>query len=233
MGPFPILMERVGVWQLVRELWRTWYAMLVRPKAFFGAIGRGGRPRLGNALGYAAIALFLYITIQSAFEAVLIQRFNAEGTYLAYYAAPYEAYGWPLSHLLSFGTVVLVLGGWSTAYLLNFAVNVWLFIRWYVHFGEMPSFRSIFVSSLYGASFVMLTFCLLSVPLMLLASRDDPALFYFFGPLTAESDTGRYQWVLYYFYVRAVSFTTNIMLHWGLVFTALAIGGFTLLSRLF
>ena len=51
--------------------------------------------------------------------------------------------------------------------------------------------------------------------------RDDPtALFYFFGPLTASGEP-RYEFVIAYIYMRAIAFTTNIMLHWGLTLTVL------------
>jgi len=102
-----------------------------------------------------------------------------------------------------------------------FGGAIWIFVRSYVHFGEIASPKSVFAATAYATSFVFLTFSLLSAPIFGLAAYNgDPALFHELGPLNA-SNNFKYELVLYYFYVRAIAFTTGIMLHWGIVFTIL------------
>jgi hypothetical protein len=162
----------------------------------------------------------------------LIHLFEYEGaTFVAYYAWEYEALGRPLAHVASFFTILAYFAALGALGVLNTAASSWLFLRWFVHFGETASFKAILVAVLYAASFVVLTFCLLSVPLILLSGRDDPtALFYFFGPMTTPGEP-RYELAIAYAYMRAIAFTTNIMLHWGLIFTVLLFGAVAWIAR--
>lgn len=220
-----ILTEPFGVGRLVRALLPVWYAILVRPKAFFGGIAGASGPLLRNALGYLAITLAIYVAIQTVFEDVLIRVFQYEGpTFLAHYAVSYEAYGRPFAEVAAFFAILVFFAAVCAFQVVYFAASTWVFVRSYVHFGEIASFKSVIVATAYATSFVMLTFSLLSLPLIALSARDDPASpFYVLGPLTmSDSSQSRYELVLTYFYVRAISFTTGVMLHWGLVFTILA-----------
>jgi hypothetical protein len=224
-----ILTEPFGFGRLIRALLPVWYATLMHPKQFFGAINRVSGPQLRNALAFMAITLALYVIIQTVFEEVLIRAFGYEGTtFVAYYAVDFAAYGAPVAEFVSFGTVFAIFAAVTGVSVFYVAASMWVFLRTFVHFGEVASFKSVLVAVVYAASFVTLTFCMMSVPLVLLADRDSPtSLFYAFGPLTASGDASpaMYQVALTYIYLRAVAFTTNIMLHWGLVFTILLVGG--------
>lgn len=232
-GPQQILIEPLSALRLARAVWPVWYAILMRPKDFFGPIGRGGPPMLRNAAAFFAVALTIYVSLQTIFEEGLIHFFDYGGaTFVGYYAWEYEALGWPLDHAVSFVTILVYFAVLGALGVLNIAASAWLFLRWFVHFGETASFKAILVAVLYAASFIVLTFCLLSVPLLLLSGRDDPtALFYFFGPMTTPGEP-RYELALAYVHLRAIAFTTNIMLHWGLILTVLLFGAGVWIARI-
>jgi len=232
-GPQRILTEPLGVLRLVRAVWPVWYAILMRPKDFFGAVGRGSGPMLRNAAAIFAIAFTIYVSFQTIFEEVLIHAFDYDGaTFVGYYAWEYQVLGEPLAHGASFFTILVYFAALGSLGVLNIAASTWLFLRWFVHFGEAASFKAILAAVLYAASFVVLTFCLLSAPLIFLSGRDDPsALFYFFGPMTTPGEP-RYELILAYIYMRAVAFTTDIMLHWGLIFSVLLVGAVAWIIRL-
>lgn len=231
-GPEQILTEPLSALRLTSAALPVWYAILVRPKDFFGTIGRGGGPMLWNAVAFFAIAFAIYVSFQTIFEGALINLFEFEGaTFIGYYAWEFETLDWPLAHVASFFTILVYFVALGALGVINIAATTWLFLRWFVHFGETASFKVILVAVLYAASFIVLTFCLLSVPLILLSGRDDPTtLFYFFGPITTPGEP-RYELALAYVYMRAVAFTTNIMLHWGLIFSVLLLGAIAWITR--
>jgi hypothetical protein len=212
--------------RLTRAILPVWYAILIRPKEFFGTIGRAGGPMPWNAVALFAVALAIYVSLQTMYEEALIHFLAYEcATFVGYYAWEYEALGRPLAHVAAFFTIFVHFAALGALGVVNVAASTWLLLRWFVHFGETTSFKAILVAVLYAASFVTITFCMLSPLLILLSGRDDPtALLYFFGPMTTPGEP-RYELALAYVYARAVAFTTNIMLHWGLTFTVLLLGG--------
>jgi hypothetical protein len=229
-----IATEPFGFARLLAALVPVWYVILTRPKAFFRSLDRPD-VQVGNALGFAAIALAIYVCVQTAFEATLIRIFDHQGpTFIAYYAAAFETLGSPFAEIAAFFTIAAYFAAFAALNALSTGASAWITLKSYVHFGNVASVKSILVAVLYAGSFITLTFCLLFLPLVYLAERDDPtALFYFFSPLLApDGPRTQYDLVLAYVYVRAIAFTTNIMLHWGLIFTLLFVYAVTSVGRL-
>lgn len=210
----PILSEPLGVWRLVRAMPQTWYVILMQPNFFFGGIDGDHGPMLRNALGFLAIALTIYVACQTVFEDVLVRVFDYRGaTFVGYYAAEYSGYGWPVSDVAAFIVILGFFAAICAIQLFYFGGGLWLSLVWYVHFGKVAPLKAIVTAVAYTTGFVVLAFVLASVPLIALSWHTDPtSLFYAFGPFTAVNNT-KYELALTYFYVRAVSFTTGIMLH--------------------
>ena len=230
----PILTEPYGLWRLLRALPQTWYAILMRPKLFFGGIDGARGPVLLNAIGFLAIALTAYIAFQTAFEEVLLRAFDFQGsTFVGYYAVAYAGYDGVLGDAIAF---FLILGLFASAcafQLLYLSGGLWVFMGWYDHFGKVPSLKAIAAAVAYAIGFVLLTFILASAPLIALSWNTAPtSLLYAFGPFTA-GDNVKYELVLTYFYVRAVSFATGAKLHWGMVFTALLLYAIVFIASAF
>ena len=232
--------ERFGLARSLAAVLPVCYAVAIHPREFFGAIGTNSGFR--NALTFFVLALTLYVVIQILFEQALIVFAGYNGQpVVAYYAAPFAQQGLPLPEV--FGLLTAVLYTIATG-MLAVAVNapsIWAFAQSFVHWGAVAPLRTITLACLYAMGAIGLILCFLGLPAAYLDSHVVQATVGREGTsLNAlarfVSGTGLYaksEAVFYYMFLRSISFTTNLRLHWGFIFTILTAYAIVVLTGTF
>ena len=232
-----ILKERFGPLRILGAVGPVCRAVAIDPRPFFGAIGSEPGVRIGNAVAFFVASLILYVTIQTLFEQFLIQfmEYDAQSL-IAYYAAPFADYGLPLSQALGFVYAALDVALISLFVVVYWAVSIWFFAHSFFHFGQIASLRSLFVASLYAIGAAVLMLCFLSLPAAYFDSRNlgsfdayqNVSLEKFASVVSVGGLQAKYEALFLYVYLRSVSFTSDLKLHWALIFCALFFYGVAL-----
>ena len=206
------------------ELLPAWWSILLNSKAFFSSTGSASILRLENAFRFFMLAIATYVVLLSAFELILNQVWNYSGSaFLPYFQFEIERLGIPLASVFAVPVLVAYFGAVTFFGVLGSSVSLWTFLNAFSHHGELTPFKPILTAGLYFSGFVILTVCALSLPLVSLGDADEPlSVFYAFGPWSSLGNLEtKYFAVILYFYLRAISFTTNTKLHWGMIFSIL------------
>lgn len=226
-----ILTEPIGLLRAAAALPSVVYAAIVAPKPFFGAIGAADRLSLLNAIAFFVVAITLYATLLIAFDQSLLQlRGDDAQSLISYCAEPFRNEGVPLAEavglLAAFGDTaaepLLAVAQWTA--------SIWFLATAFIHTGKIASAKAMLAAGLYATGAIMLVFSVLSFPAAYFDLNFNPQaliptpgtfLHDFARYATAAGLGTKYELAFAYLYLRAVSFTTDLRLHWGLVFTVL------------
>jgi hypothetical protein len=244
-GPLPqrleqaILTERFGPLRTLAAVMPVCRAALFEPRAFFSAIN--DQSRITNALAFLAATLGLYVVVQIVFEQALITFAGYETqTVIAYYADTLAAYGLPLSSAAGFLAALLHTIATDLAFVIVNAAAWWIFVQAFAHLGKIASLKVLTIASLYASGALMLALCVLSLPAAYLDGRVVQTIVGTEGTslnALARFATGtglfaKYEAIFFYLYLRSISFTTNLRLHWGFIFTILLAYAVTFAAQL-
>jgi hypothetical protein len=236
-----VLTERAGLLRLLQSVIPVCRAVVLAPMQFFGAIGTASSLSVINAFGFFAVTVTLYVILQSVFELGLIRFAGYETQALTtYYAIPFAAEGLPLAEGLGFLTAVGVLGGTFLFAIAQWTLSIWFLTMAFIHSGKVASAKAMLVAGLYATGAITLVFSIVSLPALYLDHGFNPQ------PIMATPGTilnniarfataagleAKYEAIFTYLYLRSISLTTDLRLHWGLVFTVLLAAAITLVMR--
>jgi hypothetical protein len=226
-----ILTGRPSLLQLAQSVVPVSRAVLFAPKSFFGTIGAASGLSVVNALGFFTVAVTLYVALENLFELGLIHFAGYETqTLIDYYAAPFAAEGIPLAEALGFLTAVGIVGATLLFAVAQWTVSIWLLATAFIHSGKVASAKAMLVAGLYATGAIILALSAISLPAYYFDNGSDTQSFMATpGTLlhdiakfaTAAGLQAKYEAIFTYLYLRSISFTTDLRLHWGLIFTIL------------
>ncbi len=238
-----IIAEPMGLLRVAASLPSVIYAVIVAPKPFFGAIGAATRLSVLNAVAFFVVTITLYSALLIALDQSLLHlRGNDAQSFSSYYAEPFRREGFPLAEALG---ILAALGDIAIQPLLAVAqwtASIWILATAFIHTGKIASPKAMLVAGLYAAGAIILVFSVLSLPAAHFDLKFNPQAFMatpgtllydFTRFATAAGLNTKYELIFTYLYLRAVSFTTDLRLHWGLVFTILAGAVIILIQRAF
>jgi hypothetical protein len=226
-----ILTQPAGLARLTAALPRITFAVLFAPKPFFRAIGTADRLSVLNAFGFFVVAVTLYVVALVVFDEWLIHIAGyAQQPLVSFYAESFAHDGIPLAHALGFLAVLGSVTAQSLFALAESTVFIWFIATAFIHTGKVASPKAMLVAGLYATGAIALVLGVVSLPASYFDGTFNPGaslatldtlLYDLTRFATAAGLQTKYEIAFYYLYLRSVSFTTDLRLHWGLVFTIL------------
>lgn len=236
-----ILTGHAGLLRLARSVPSVIHAVILKPKPFFDAIGTTRDLSLINALGFFIIALTLYLVLFALFEQGLIQFAGLETqSVMDSYAEPFDAQGLPGAFALGFLAAVGISAATYLLAIAQWTISIWFFATAFMHDARVASVKAMLVAGLYAGGSIVIVLSIVSLPAYYFDGSFYPeALMATPGTLlydiarfaTATGLQAKYEAIFTYLYLRSVSFTSDLRLHWGLVFTVLLFAAITLVMR--
>lgn len=225
-----VLVRPAGLFRLAAAAPKIVHAVIFAAKPFFGAIGRTSNASVLNALGFFLVTLLGYVGLLVAFDETLIRAGYEADPLTSYYAYPFTQNNIPFAPFLGFLAALGEIAGQALFNVTQWTIGIWFLVTAFVHAGKIAPINSMFIAGLYATGAIMLVFSVLSVPMIYFDQTFNQqaflatpgTLFYDIGRFaTATGLHTKYQLVFTYLYLRSVSFTTDLRLHWGFVFTIL------------
>lgn len=237
----PILTQPAGLARLAAALPRITFAVLFAPKPFFGAIGTADRVSILNALGFFVVAMTLYVVALVVFDEWLIRIAGyTQQPLVSFYAEPFAHTGVPLAYALGFLAVLGSMAAQALFALAESTVSIWFIAAAFIHTGKIASPKAMLVAGLYATGAIALVLGVISLPASYFDDTFNPSaslatldtlLYDLTRFATAAGLQTKYEIAFYYLYLRSVSFTTDLRLHWGLVFTILLTAAVVFVTR--